>query len=128
MDEWKIKGRRPKYPNEAWVKKQVKDQLEALKERYEDIWWYMPNGGYYGVSGIPDFIICFFGRFVSIETKDTDGKWSQAQQDKQKDISNAGGCYFLVDEDGIFTLWKYLSITDLNGGFFDLRGADDKAT
>lgn len=127
MSEWKIVGRRPKFPDEAWVKKQVKDQLKLVKEKVS-LWYYMPNGGYYSKSGIPDFkgILCSLG--FGIETKDSDGVWSQAQQDIMKDMVEAGGCYILVDEDGLFKLWEILWLSNslLEGKFFDLRGADKK--
>lgn len=120
--EWKIKGRRPKYPDEAWVKKQIKSQLEAL-----DIWYYMPNGGYFSISGIPDFVTCEGGFFKGIEAKDSDGKWSTAQQDIKKAITEHGGHYILVDENGIFALWDLLSNgpKGFHNGFHDLRGVDE---
>jgi len=123
MAQWVIKGRRPKFPDEAWVKKQVKSQLEQL-----EIWYYMPNGGYYSTSGIPDFVCCDDGSFLGIETKDSDGKWSQAQQDRAKEIIENGGFYVLVDEDGLFALWDLNSNgpRTFHKGFFDLRGADKK--
>jgi len=123
MTEWRIKGRRPKFPDEAWVKKQVKDQLKLLNS-----WYYMPNGGYYSTSGIPDFVGVLNGLFVGVETKDSDGTWSQAQRDRKEEIVKAKGCYILVDEDGLFELWTVLraGFEMLQGAFFDLRGADKK--
>lgn len=124
MTEWKIKGRRPKYPDEAWVKKQIKNQLEQLEKETERLFFFMPNGGYFGVNGIPDFVCSLDGLFIGIEAKDTDGKWSQLQQDKKKEIIESGGCYILVDEDGLFKLWDVLWIEVAKGRFYDLRGID----
>lgn len=126
MSEWHIKGRRPKYPDEAWVKKQIKDQLEQLKKETERLWYYMPNGGYFSISGVPDFMCIFSNLGLGIEAKDTDGKWSEAQQKVKQDMIDAGGCYILVDEDGLFKLWEtlWLSNTLLEDNFFDLRGVD----
>jgi hypothetical protein len=40
----------------AWLKKQ-------------DVWYYMPVQNGMGMMGIPDFIICWQGRFFAVECK-----------------------------------------------------------
>jgi hypothetical protein len=49
---------------EGKVKQDVK---KVLTER--GIWFYMPVQTGYGVGGIPDFICCFNGLFIGLETK-----------------------------------------------------------
>lgn len=49
---------------EGRVKEAVK---KWLKER--GVWYYMPTQNGMGRSGIPDFICCWGGRFLAIETK-----------------------------------------------------------
>lgn len=124
---WTIKGKRPKFPTEAWVKKQVKSQLEQL-----GAWYFMPYGAGMGRSGIPDFICCCKGLFASIEVKKSGGKVSKLQEAENKGISLCGGWAYLVDENGLQRLWAALSsfyspISHYHNRVLskiDLRGAD----
>jgi hypothetical protein len=50
---------------EAKVKAQIKRFLMAL----EHCWFCVPNAGGYGVSGIPDILVCYKGLFLAIEVK-----------------------------------------------------------
>ena len=47
------------------IKKYLKDN---------NIYYFKVHGGYYGVSGIPDIIVCYKGRFVALEIKNEKGK------------------------------------------------------
>lgn len=49
---------------EGRVKNAVK---KVLKDH--NIWFFMPMQNGFGVVGIPDFICCWGGRFLAIETK-----------------------------------------------------------
>jgi hypothetical protein len=49
---------------EGRVKEAVK---KVLKQR--NIWYFMPSANGYGKVGVPDFICCWDGRFLAIETK-----------------------------------------------------------
>lgn len=49
---------------EGKVKDAVKKEL-----RKRDIWYFMPMQNGFGVVGIPDFICCWEGTFLAIETK-----------------------------------------------------------
>jgi len=49
---------------EGKVKDAVKKEL-----RKRDIWYFMPMQNGFGVVGIPDFICCWEGNFLAIETK-----------------------------------------------------------
>lgn len=69
-----------------------------LKER--GIWYYMPVQNGMGVVGVPDFICCWNGRFLAIETK-APGKRANttANQDNQiMGIHKAGGSAIVVDD------------------------------
>lgn len=46
----------------------VKSAVKAVLER-RGIWFYMPIQNGMGRVGIPDFICCWNGRFLAIETK-----------------------------------------------------------
>lgn len=68
-----------------------------LKER--GIWFYMPVQNGMGVVGIPDFICCWNGRFLAVETK-APGKRTNTtpnQQARLAEIASANGLALVVD-------------------------------
>jgi hypothetical protein len=101
--------------NENWVKDKIKSILSDL-----GIWYFMPVGGYYGKSGIPDFVCCCFGRFVGIEAKRSTGKWTLLQQKIARQIANSNGLYIVVDEFGIDDLVAMLCKDKLGAGVVSL--------
>jgi hypothetical protein len=103
---WRPKGKVPQYATEEWVKKQVKDQLAQFGK---DVCYFMPSANGYGKSGIEDFNTCAKAHTIAIETKKLDGVWSEAQQDRAKEIAKAGGVYIVVDETGLRHLWAFLA-------------------
>ncbi|NVN99274.1 MAG: VRR-NUC domain-containing protein [Geobacteraceae bacterium] len=79
---------------EAKVKADVKRLLKSM-----NIWYYMPVQNGMGVVGIPDFICCWKGEFVAIETK-APGKIknvSANQQARMAEIKRSGGYTLVVD-------------------------------
>jgi hypothetical protein len=79
---------------EGKVKAAVKAWLKA-----RGIWYCMPMGTGFGNSGVPDFICCWNGRFLAIETK-APGKRSNTtvMQDNQiMGIHQANGMAIVVD-------------------------------
>jgi hypothetical protein len=86
---------------EADVKKKLKAELKNLPA----FWWhFMPVSLGMGVHGVPDFVCCYRGQFVAIETKrpgrrNEKSEGLSALQVKVRDqIHSAGGKYFLVDD------------------------------
>ena len=79
--------------NEGDVKKEVKKILTAL-----NAWYFMPVQTGYGVQGIPDFVVCFRGRFIGIETKFGGNLLSQWQEKQRLGICRAKGLFFTIDE------------------------------
>lgn len=61
-------------------------------------WYYMPMQNGMGVHGIPDFICCFSGRFISIEAKAPGGEPTENQKDRGDEIIIAGGVWIVVDD------------------------------
>jgi hypothetical protein len=60
----------------------------------------MPIQNGMGVVGIPDFICCWHGRFISIETK-APGKRNNTtpnQEQRMAEIREAGGVTWVVDD------------------------------
>lgn len=85
--------RERKYKNEADVKKHVKEILKA-----NNIWFFMPQAGQFGNSGIPDFICCKHGAFIAIETKFGYNKPTALQETRIEEIQHAGGVTMVVNE------------------------------
>lgn len=90
----------------------------------------MPQSTNFGRNGIPDFICCLMGMFIGIEAKSscTGHSWSIAQQDIATEINDVDGYYFLVDEDGLYSLFRELSMMATRGDapmLLDLRGKDN---
>jgi Holliday junction resolvase len=86
---------------EGKVKAKVKKILEKHGDR---VYYAMPVAGLYGKAGVPDFLICFYGKFIAIECKAGRGK-TTALQDKNLDqINTAGGIAIVVNEANLDTL------------------------
>lgn len=79
---------------EGRVKQAVKHYLKR-----RGIWFYMPIQNGMGQVGIPDFICCWNGRFLAVETK-APGKLNNTTPNQErviKEIRGAAGCAFVVD-------------------------------
>lgn len=79
---------------EAKVKARV---VKLLKER--GAYHAMPVTGGYGNSGVPDFLICYRGKFIGVECKAGKGVATALQQKHLQDIKDAGGYSLIVRED-----------------------------
>ena len=84
--------------NEDWVKKQVKNILNAVGS---DLRFFMPSASQFGKAGVHDFVICFCGFYWTIETKAGRNKPTDQQIDFANDVKAAGGISLCVNE---FTL------------------------
>jgi hypothetical protein len=81
---------------EGRVKQGVKKVLDSLGAYYS-----MPVTGGYGTQGAPDFLVCYRGRFVGIETKAGKGKVTALQELAHIKIAAAGGLVLVVREDDV---------------------------
>jgi len=84
---------------EAKVKNKIK---KVLKEK--GIYYAMPATGGYGMSGVPDFLVCYKGKFYGIECKANGGKPTALQMDNLDRIEASGG-YALVIDDTNVDMW-----------------------
>lgn len=84
---------------EAKVKQKVKQILNLIGAYY-----VMPVTGGYGTQGAPDFLVCFHGNFIGIETKAGNNKPTALQELNMNKIAAAGGIAFVVREDDLPTL------------------------
>lgn len=80
---------------EAKVKKHVR---EFLKEK--GVWYFQPVSNGMGRVGIPDFICCFKGQFVGIETKAPNKRANTTANQEQvmQEITEHGGRCIVVDD------------------------------
>ena len=78
---------------ERKVKDKVKKVLKELGAYYA-----MPATGGYGSSGVPDFLVCYRGRFFGLECKANGGKTTALQEKNLEDIRKNHGIAFVVDE------------------------------
>jgi hypothetical protein len=81
---------------EAKMKKKVD---KVLKEA--GVWYFAPQSGIYGRSGIPDRIACVNGRMIGIEVKAAGGKYkvTPLQEKTMADMVKAGAHCVVVDRD-----------------------------
>ena len=86
---------------EAKVKKKVKEILKEL-----GVYYTMPVTGGYGNSGVPDFIVCFKGKFYGIECKAGGNQPTALQWKHLADIEAAGGVALVIDETNVEDLRK----------------------
>jgi hypothetical protein len=88
---------------EGKVKDKVKSILKSLGAYYA-----MPMGTGYGNAGVPDFIVCYEGKFFGIECKAGNGKTTMLQDKNLRDIEAAKGVALVINEDNISTLGAIL--------------------
>ena len=72
-----------------------KDIVAAI-QRYlstlgDDVFFWKEHGGPYGVSGVPDIICCYRGRFLGLEAKLPGGRLTALQKRALERINRAGG-------------------------------------
>jgi len=78
---------------EGKVKKKVKEILDALGAYY-----FSPQAGIYGKSGVPDIIGCIKGRFFAIECKAGSNTTTELQKKEIGKIRDAGGIALVINE------------------------------
>lgn len=98
-----IKREFPHMKNEKGVKQEVKKILNRF-----GAWHYMPVQTGYGVQGIPDFVVCLAGLFVSIETKFGSNKPTAWQEKQGAGIVAAQGVWLVINEKNVNTLEQTL--------------------
>lgn len=80
---------------EGRVKEHVKKVLKA-----NNIWYFMPSANGYGKVGVPDFVCCWRGKFLAIETK-APGKRADTTANQKiqiEAIQRAEGWALVVDD------------------------------
>ena len=88
---------------EGIVKKKIKDILQA-----KGAYFTMPIGTGYGSAGVPDFVICYKGRFIGVEAKANGNKPTALQEKHMSAIRGQGGFTLVIDETNIDALTRLL--------------------
>lgn len=88
---------------EAKVKKKVKETLKELGAYYT-----MPVTRGMGVSGAPDFIICWQGLFFGVECKAGTNTATDLQLRNLQAIREAGGAAIVINENNIDKLRPWM--------------------
>jgi hypothetical protein len=78
----------------------VKDKVKRLFKSM-GVYYAMPATGGYGVSGVPDFLVCLKGRFIGVECKAGKGKPTALQLKNLAEIDASGGIAVIVNEDNL---------------------------
>jgi hypothetical protein len=78
----------------------VKDKVKRLFKSM-GVYYAMPATGGYGVSGVPDFLVCLKGRFIGVECKAGKGKPTALQLKNLAEIEASGGISVIVNEDNL---------------------------
>ena len=81
------------YKSESDVKTAIKQIL-----RDNNVWYFMPSMNGFGRAGIPDFVCCIEGKFLSIEAKFGSNKATAHQLRELDEIEKHGGMALLVSE------------------------------
>lgn len=77
---------------EGELKEAIKEYLNSLDE----VFLHSYPGTAYGKKGSPDIVVCYKGNYIGIEAKTYEGKFSEWQKTRKKQIENAGGvCLFV---------------------------------
>ena len=88
---------------EGKVKARVKKILVDLNAYYT-----MPHGAGYGNAGVPDFLVCYKGRFIGIECKANGNKPTALQMFNLCEIRRCGGTGLVIDETNVDELREEL--------------------
>ena len=80
--------------------KKVKNQVVNVLKSFGAYYFYPVAGGY-GVSGVPDIVGCYKGKFFAIECKAGKGKTTALKDRNIAQIIGQGGYAIVVNESNI---------------------------
>ena len=91
----------------------IKKKIDVMLKSKSNLWYFKPQAGQYGRSGVPDYIICHLGLFISIEAKaDKTKKPTALQTQCMEKIEAAGGKAYVVYDQA--TLDHVESVLDMH--------------
>jgi hypothetical protein len=78
----------------------IKKKIDAMLKSKKGVWFFKPQSGQFGSSGIPDYIVCNQGFFMGIEAKSGPTKKpTDLQLVCMSRITDASGTCFVVYDD-----------------------------
>lgn len=80
--------------------KKVKTKVVAILKEVGAYYFYPVTGGY-GVSGVPDIVGCYNGKFFAVECKAGRGKTTALQDKNIAQIKACGGQAIVINEENI---------------------------
>lgn len=80
--------------------KKVKTKVTNILKEY-GIYYFYPVTGGYGMSGVPDIVCCYNGRFLAVECKAGSNKTTALQDKNIRQIRECGGTALVINEDNI---------------------------
>lgn len=98
----------------------VKKWLDSL----EDVWYFKVHGNAATGAGIPDIIACVNSLWVGFEIKAEDGKLSEIQKAKFRQIFNDGGLVFVVYPQNFVEIQKAIEALNLAESWNDFTKLD----
>ena len=72
---------------EAKLKSEIKEYLKT----FPNIFMHSVPGAAFGKVGAPDIVVCYKGRYIGIEAKTYEGRFSEWQKTRKAQIEAAGG-------------------------------------
>jgi len=94
----------------------VKQKVVKLLKAH-NIYYFFPATHGFGRSGVPDIICCYNSLFMGIECKAGNNKPTALQDKELRNIREAGGATFVINEDNINDLAHWITDED-----FDMDG------
>lgn len=93
---------------EAKLKSDIRKYLNSKK-----IYWASIQNGFGAKPGDPDLVLCVCGRFIALEVKAPEGRQSEIQRMREKQIRDNDGWYFVVRSlDQVKSLMESLMVCD----------------
>ena len=88
---------------EATVKKHIRNILNE-----KGVYYAMTIGTGYGISGVPELLVCHQGKFIGIEAKAGTNRPTTLQEDHLYRIRQTGGISLVVNETNLDELRRIL--------------------
>ena len=91
----------------------IKQKIDKMLKSKSNLWYFKPQAGQYGRSGVSDYIICSYGQLVGVEAKaDKTKKPTALQAQCMEKIEAAGGKAYVVYDQA--TLDHVESVLDMH--------------
>jgi len=94
----------------------IKSKIDKMLRSKELLWFFKPQAGTFGKSGVPDYIICIAGHFLGVEAKANPARKPTALQMlcMEKICAAEGVCFVVHDNDTLGALEKFIDDVLIN--------------